>query len=118
MTCSMTNACHGPAGVERTNVSEFSSMRYLINAMRPVVPSTCLPSSGSSAMDRSSSTDAMASCSNRQAHMKASLTAARLSGSVIERRAKGIEIAERRKELERARKEALTPKQLQQAPGA
>lgn len=44
---------------------------------RPTLPSTFLPSSASSAMDRSNRTDATARCSKRQAHMNASLTAVR-----------------------------------------
>ena len=68
----------------------------------------CVPSSGSSAMDRSSSKDATGSCWKRQAATNASLTAARSLGVPIKRGANGVEISERREEFERAQKQVLS----------
>ena len=93
-------------------------MKYLMKAGRPTLPSMCAPSSGSSAMARSSKSDATASCSKPQAIVNASLTAARsfpFSSSAVRTASRSPSAA---RNFERARKQAFTPKQLQQPPGA
>ena len=95
-------------------VGSSDRLKHLMKDSRSVLRSMCLPSSGSSAMDRSSRSDATASRSKRQADTNASLTVSRSFPFSVESRANGVEIAERRKELQRARQQAFPLKQLEQ----
>lgn len=72
----MPSVCEGLIESRARGLLELFRRKGLLPC-RPTLPSTFLPSSASSAMDRSNRTDATARCSKRQAHMNASLTAVR-----------------------------------------
>src|SRR6267143_248292 len=84
----MTNTFHSPSAATCAKSDLSDLLKHLMKDRRSVCPSMCSPSSGSSAMARSSRSDANA-----------------------------VEIAKRRKELQRARQQAFTLKQLEQPPG-
>ena len=66
-----------------------------MNETRSVLPSMCLPSSGSSAIDRSSRSVATSSCSKWHAHDERFIDGLQIVPVLIESGANAVEIAER-----------------------
>ena len=118
LTCSMTNAFHGPTLGLRAPGPVVDEV--LDEGQRgPTLPSMCVPSSGSSAMTivPAGVTRPPRARSGRRI-VNASVDGREIVPVLIESGANSVEIAKRRKELERARQQAFTLKQLQQPPGA
>ena len=93
LTCSMTNTFHGASSATCAK-SDFSNA--FMKETRSMPRSMCLPSSGSSAIDRSSSSDATASRSKWRAAHERLVDGPEIAPVLIKSGANAVEVAERR----------------------